>query len=158
MDIAGLPLHPLVVHAAVVLVPLTMIGALVVAFWSAGRQRYGMLIEVFAAVSVVAVVLATTSGGDLLRSLSAAPPILADHQRYGSALIYPTVAVAMGLGLLLVSDWMLDRAADEPDPELVRKRARTLRLLGVVIVVMSAVTGVTLVFLTGHSGAYAVWG
>jgi hypothetical protein len=37
----GVPSHPLVVHAAVVLVPLAAIGTIVIALWPTARQRIG---------------------------------------------------------------------------------------------------------------------
>lgn len=158
MELAGLPLHPLVVHAAVVLVPLTMVAAVTISFWPTGRRRYGTLTGISSLISVAAVILADASGDDLIERLPEPPAVLTGHELYGSAVVFPTIAVVIGIGLLLVSDRLADRAPSEPDPAIVRKRARVLRLLGMAINVMSAVMGVTLVFLTGHSGAFAVWG
>jgi hypothetical protein len=53
----GLPLHPLVVHAVVVLLPLSVVGAIVVALRPAWRQTYGWL------VAGLLVVAATSSSG-----------------------------------------------------------------------------------------------
>lgn len=41
MTLFGLPLHPLVVHAAVVLLPLAALGAIVIAVSERARKRYG---------------------------------------------------------------------------------------------------------------------
>lgn len=158
MEIAGLPLHPLAVHAALVFVPITMVASVVVCFWPAARRRYGSLTWGVGVVTVVAVAVATASGDSLRDTMAATPPIINDHELYGSSLIYPCIAVIVGLGLLLVSDWLRGRADDEPDPPVIHARARALRLLGIVIVVMAAAMGLTLVVLTGHSGATAVWG
>src|SRR5689334_10532250 len=56
--LGGLPLHPLVVHATVVLVPLAVLGAIVVVLVPAARRRYGSLVVVTAAVATVCTVLA----------------------------------------------------------------------------------------------------
>ncbi len=40
-ELFGLPAHPLLVHAAVVLVPLAAIGVVLIAFWPAARARLG---------------------------------------------------------------------------------------------------------------------
>ena len=42
--INGVPVHPLVVHAVVVLLPLTILGALVMVFKPAWRLKYGHLV------------------------------------------------------------------------------------------------------------------
>ena len=39
----GLPAHPLLVHGAVVLVPLAALGTIVIAFWPAARERIGWI-------------------------------------------------------------------------------------------------------------------
>ena len=49
MEILGLPLHPLVVHAVVILVPLAALGGIVISAWTAARKRYGWLTVAFAA-------------------------------------------------------------------------------------------------------------
>ena len=38
--VSGLPLHALVVHAVVVLVPMAVLGAVLIAVWPAARRRY----------------------------------------------------------------------------------------------------------------------
>ena len=49
--IGGLPLHPLIVHATVVFVPLSVLGALVVVLFPAARRRYGSLVVITAIIS-----------------------------------------------------------------------------------------------------------
>ncbi|PKQ21842.1 MAG: hypothetical protein CVT65_16395, partial [Actinobacteria bacterium HGW-Actinobacteria-5] len=69
MDVLGLPLHPLVVHAAVVLVPLAALGALVVLAWARARDRYGWLVVAFAVAGAGAAVVARLSGEALAAGL-----------------------------------------------------------------------------------------
>lgn len=158
MEVFGLPLHPLVVHAAVVFVPLTMIGAVVISFWRAGRARYGSLVLILSLVTAAVVLTAKLSGDALRRSLPAVPPIVSSHDSYGSALVWPVGAVVIGIALLLAADWMSGRSATAPDPREVTKRAGWFRIAGIAIIIVSAATGLTLVLLAGHSGATAVWG
>lgn len=158
MEVFGLPLHPLVVHAAVVFVPLTMIGAVVISFWRRGRTRYGSLTLILSLVAAAVVVTAKLSGDALRASLPAVPPVVNSHEAYGSALVWPAVAVIIGIALLLVADWMVGRSAGAPDPREVTKRAAWFRIAGIAINLVSAATGLTLVVLAGHSGATAVWG
>ncbi len=61
--LSGLPLHPLVVHVAVVLVPAAVLGALLVALWPAARRRWGWPVVVLTALAAISVPLATSTGG-----------------------------------------------------------------------------------------------
>ena len=60
--IFGLPVHPLVVHSAVVLVPLVAIGALVMSYLPSFSRRHGKLILILALVAQGSVFLAKLSG------------------------------------------------------------------------------------------------
>lgn len=144
MDILGLPLHPLVVHAAVVLVPLAALGALAVVISGALRERYGWLTACFAAAAAVSAVVARLSGEALASSLGNLPAVQA-HQLWGQWVPFPAVALAVLLpvGLLL------------------RRRPGTASAAWVAVAVLISLVAVAclvLVALTGHSGATAVWG
>lgn len=65
--IFGLPAHPLIVHAVVVLVPLAALSALVVAVWPAARDRYAPAALVLATLALISVPLATHTGEQLER-------------------------------------------------------------------------------------------
>jgi uncharacterized membrane protein len=41
LQVAGPPLHPLIVHAVIVLTPLTVLALLVGTFWPTARRRLG---------------------------------------------------------------------------------------------------------------------
>lgn len=143
MEINGLPLHPLVVHAAVVFGPLAAVAALasLVPRWR-DRMRWPML--VLALVATGALVVAYFSGGDFLDSkpeLEASPQVQT-HEELGEQLLW--VSLAFGL-VAIVAGWLHSRTG----------------ALRVVIDVLLAVTAVALlvwVFRTGEAGARAVWG
>src|SRR5256885_12728004 len=63
--IFGLPAHPLIVHAVVVLVPLAALSGLIVAAWPAARARYAPLALAFATLALISVPLATHTGEQL---------------------------------------------------------------------------------------------
>jgi len=52
--IAGLPIHPLVVHAVVMLLPLSAIGLIACVLRPAWRQRFGILVVLGALGGAVA--------------------------------------------------------------------------------------------------------
>lgn len=64
-EVWGLPLHPLVIHAVVVLVPLTAIGAVLMALRPRFTKRFGVIIVIGAIVSTVSAFLAKESGRSL---------------------------------------------------------------------------------------------
>jgi len=141
VNVFGLPLHPLVVHAAVVLIPLAALGALVVLVSAKLRDRYGWLTVWFAVAAAGAAVVAKFSGEALAAGLGVGP-LVATHESYGELVPYPTVALALFL----------------PAALLVRKRSVAGWWVAAALSALAAVAGLVLVLLTGHSGATAVWG
>lgn len=138
--INGLPLHPLVVHAAVVLVPLSGVLAILMVLVPRFSARYGPLIVVLAWLGVAAGLLAKESGEVLQERVQTAPAL---HVESGD--LFPVFAIAQaGLILLL---WLADR-----------RRGRgifgvLIALLTLVVVVVTAYW----TYRTGDSGAQAVW-
>ncbi|MEY3318430.1 MAG: hypothetical protein RL540_802, partial [Actinomycetota bacterium] len=51
--IFGLPVHPLVVHGAVILVPLVAFAALAMSYWPSFSRRYGGPVLILAGVAQV---------------------------------------------------------------------------------------------------------
>jgi hypothetical protein len=61
----GLPTHAMVVHAAVVLIPLAALAVVLHAFWPAARRRLGVGTPILAGIALILTPLATSSGDDL---------------------------------------------------------------------------------------------
>ncbi len=141
MNIFGLPLHPLVVHAAVVLIPIACLGALAVVLSVRVRDRYGWLTATFAIAAAGSAIAARLSGEALEASLGAAE-MVATHRSFGEWITYPTLALALLL----------------PAALLLRGRSAAGWWLTAVLSAVAAIAGLVLVGLTGHSGATAVWG
>lgn len=141
MDVFGLPLHPLVVHAAVVLVPLASLGALAVVASARVRDRYGWLTVAFAVAAAGSAVVARLSGEVLAEDLGVGP-LVATHQMWGQWVPFPAVALALAL----------------PAGLLIRTRSAWAWWVAAALTVLAALAGLALVVLTGHSGATAVWG
>lgn len=143
MDIFGLPLHPLVVHAAVVLLPLAALGALVIAVSARARKRYGSLVVLGSFVAAGAVVGSRLTGEALLGGTQAGAGILGTHVAWG--LIAPVPAMALAVSSLLLM--LAGRGSNRP-----------LLLTAAVLTVLSALAGLAVVLVVGHSGATSVWG
>ena len=61
----GLPAHPLVIHAVVVLLPLAALGLVVVAAIPRARRHYAPVVLAGALVAMLSVLVATGSGEQL---------------------------------------------------------------------------------------------
>jgi hypothetical protein len=142
--IAGLPLHPLLVHSAVVLVPLVAIGALVMSYLPSFSRRHGKLILILALVAQVSVFLAKLSGQAFSEILNKE---VEKHAELGE--IAPFVTIPMVA--LIYFRWRMDRAGSSTGSVAIR------RLTSVALVIASVVS-LVMIFLVGHSGASSVWG
>jgi hypothetical protein len=150
--IGGLPAHPLVVHAVVVLVPLSALGALVVALWPRARSRFGWLVVGAAVLDVVLVPWATSSGESLEEGVRETA-LMEKHAEMGGQLTPWVVVLAVGvLGLML-----LPRLAGA----LVRQGSPPgtpwLGLAVAALTVVAAGGALVQVVRIGHSGAEATW-
>ncbi|WP_436698532.1 DUF2231 domain-containing protein [Nocardioides sp. BYT-33-1] len=145
MEINGVPLHPLVVHAAVVFTPLA--GLVAVAYGVPGwRDRLRWPLVVLAAVSVLSVWVAFLSGEDLReeRFATATGPFaerLDDHETWAERL---RIGASVFAVLAFAAAWFHSRSG------AVRAALTALTVLG-------GVATLVLAFLTGDAGAQATW-
>lgn len=142
--IAGLPMHALLVHAVVVLLPLTAVATIAVALRPAWRPASGPVAAL--AGIMVLVALATKESGEALQhklaSFSANGTVPAqEHGEQGD--LIPWVALALFAAAMLV--WFSGRR-----PALARAGAVVAVLVGLGAIVWTVVVG--------DSGARAVWG
>lgn len=151
--VAGLPLHPLVIHAVVVLLPLAAIGTLAVAVRPALRSTLGIPVLLVALAGAVAVPLATASGQQLQASMGGGGPLVAEHAARAAALL-PVAALFV---VLLAAAVLVERgtrvgsgAGSRPD------RSRVATGLAVAAAVAGVATTALVVWI-GHAGASAVW-
>jgi hypothetical protein len=156
MELDGLPLHPLVVHAAVVLIPLSAV--LAVALGVASRWRW-LTRWPAAAVAVVGVglaFLATTSGESLEESRPGLGALVRQHRERGELLADLTIVLAV---VVVVAALLLPGPSGLSSGRgaVARRVAYADRVLPVLLVLVAVVVLVQVV-LTGESGARAVWG
>lgn len=153
--IFGLPAHPLIVHAAVVLTPL--LAALVIAYavlpllrLSHLRNRLNWAVVLSALAAPVAVFAAKQSGETLSERMFRGnmPAPVAEHERLAGPLMLLTVGLAV-TALLLVRVTRPRPAGPATGPAAV--------VVSVVAVAFALAAGYFVVRL-GHSGATAVWG
>jgi uncharacterized membrane protein len=159
--VGGLPLHPLVVHATVVLVPLAVLGALVVVLWPRARGRYGSLVVVTSVVATVCTVLAEQSGEALEHTMPRNPAIEA-HAAAGDYLKLWMAPLMIATAVFVLMHRRADRtarleASGTTSALALAGRQRVLAIGVAVVTVVLALGTAAVVFQTGDLGAQAVW-
>ena len=137
--IGGLPLHPLTVHAAAVLIPLSAFAFAILVFVPRWRKTYFPLTIGFLAVSV-GLAFAAKQSGEALAERVGNP---ASHEALGD-IMFPA---SIGLFFLALAFYLITRTER---PKWTMQLAGSLATVGVVGVVVLSV-------LVGHSGAEATW-
>lgn len=151
--IAGLPVHPLIVHATEVIVPLAAIAVLLAAVWPWFRRWAGLLPLGLALASMV-LVPATQESGEALLQRVGGNELLARHEELADGLVPWTIALLVAAVGVTWWWWTERRAADSPAR---RPVPVWLAAVLVVLAVGSSAGTVRQAILVGHSGATAVW-
>ena len=145
--ILGLPIHPLIVHAVVVLVPLAALLLVASAVSSRFRCWARVATPAVALGALALVPLATNSGEGLERRV---PPsaLVEQHAQLGDTLL----PLMLGVSVLALALSWLDRRAGRG------AGGQRLALVGVSVLAVVVASGTLVqVVRIGHSGARAVW-
>ena len=156
MEIAGLPLHPLVVHAAVVLTPMAALLVVALAIWPRHRWSTRWPAAVLTGLALVSVWVSRFSGKSLLESRPELEQLVRTHEERGELLSLLMVAFAV---LTAVGVFSLGG----PSPLVSGRGARSSRVAALdkvlpAVLVLAAVVVLVWVVLTGDAGSRAVWG
>jgi hypothetical protein len=157
--VAGVPAHPLLVHAVVVLLPLAALGAVAVAVRPGWSRPYGPLVALAALGGAASATLATVTGRQLEAAIGVTPqfaPVIDAHEQLGDLTLWVSWPFAALAVATVVLSYRTTREEGGGGGTATRTRTGT-RVLGAVTAVVGVVA-VVLVVLTGHSGAAAVWG
>jgi hypothetical protein len=152
--INGLPVHPLLVHAVVVLVPLSSVLLLLIAFWPAARQRLYLAAAVLSAVTLAFVPI-TTSAGDWLEHHLPRTPLIRAHTQIADYMLPWAIGLFVVTAVIAVREHLRNRAADETPGQGFGGRGVTVVLAVLALVAAVGATGV--VYKIGDSGSRAAW-
>lgn len=136
--VGGLPIHALVVHFAVVILPIAVLGILAAIYLPKYASKFTFISLVAAGVGTGFAYIASQSGEALAEKIG----LPQDHANYGD--ILPNVAAAFTIMSVV---WYLVKNKKITVP------IKFLKHLTAVVGI--AVIGLT--FITGHTGAQAVW-
>lgn len=150
-SILGLPAHPLVVHGAVVLVPLAALAGLAV-LWPAGRAKIAPAALALATLAGVFVFVSLETGETLERQVPETD-LVETHAELGETLLPIVTGLWLGLAIIVGLAWYVARHQEAAG----RTAVRAAGVVALVIVVLTAVGSTVQVGRIGHSGAKAVW-
>ncbi|VXC12722.1 DUF2231 domain-containing protein [Aeromicrobium sp. 9AM] len=146
-DFYGLPLHPLIVHATVVMIPLAALTVVLAAVWPRFRRWAGPLPAAISLIGVILVPLSTSTGETLERHVERSA-LLEKHTDMAEGLL-PWM---IGLLVFAVVGYAIHHRANRG------QSASTLLARGVAVLAIAAALGTTVqVARIGHSGAKAAW-
>lgn len=139
LQIDGIPLHPLLVHFAVVLFPIAQVAFIVATIFPKLRQRFLDLTVIGSVLTLPFLLLAQLSGGALASEYYLPSP----HSALGS---YMTQVGAFSVAIGLLFRFSVSR----------KWNLNLSRVLGFVSV-SAAVGAIAMVIAVGHSGSSATW-
>ncbi|MBB2914985.1 hypothetical protein FHS43_006300 [Streptosporangium becharense] len=149
-EILGLPAHPLIIHAAVVLTPLLAILACVYALAPRTRPVLAWAVVGLAPIVPVSVFAARASGAALVESrFSSASGEFGARIAEHASFSLPLLLAAVGLGVSSLALVHISRAD---------RFGRPVELAVSGLTVVLALAALYYVVQAGHTGATAVWG
>src|SRR5215217_930150 len=145
----GLPAHPLVVHAVVVLVPLCSFGVAMSAIWPAARWRLAWVLLGLTIITVAMVPLATGSG-EVLEEMVRENRLVERHAELGDEYLPYAFALPVGAVAVAGPQWIegsrtgqgRSQAGDSGDGS-VRRRAPRWLVIVVAVVALAGSTAAT---------------
>jgi uncharacterized membrane protein len=146
--IAGLPAHVLLVHALVVLAPLTALLEVLCALWPAARRRLVWLVLAFAVVTTALTPITTEAGEWLYDRERHHRDILNTHADRGGWMIYFSIAMLVVAVVLALVQWREGRSG--------KPGMGTNVAVSVLAIAVGAASIVQIVRI-GDSGARSVW-
>jgi uncharacterized membrane protein len=154
--IGGLPLHPLLVHASAVLIPLAALCTVLSLAWPTARRRLGIVTPLLAFAALGATVL-TVQAGEALAQVVTPTELSGAHVAIGGTVRF----WIFGLFLVATAQWLWFRyfgIGQQHAARVPSRGARTaLTVVLTVAVAVTAVGSVVSVVVVGESGARAVW-
>lgn len=151
-SVFGLPLHPLIVHATVVIVPLAALMVLLAAVWAKVRRWAGPLPLGLAVVGLALDPLSTSSGESLEHQVSG-NALIEKHAELADGLLPWLVVLVIAAACVFAWHWRAQRR----DEHVSRTTRPWVPVVLSCLAVVAALGTVVQVVLIGHSGAEAAW-
>jgi len=150
----GLPVHPLLVHVTVTVLPLAALLVLLAGVWPGARRRLSVAPLILAVVALILLPLTYKSGNNL-RAMVGTSPAIRRHVHLAHQLLFPV----LGLVLAAIVVEIVRRRSARVTIE--RRRDSGSLVLSVIAAILAVVFSVGTAVQTvrvGEAGARAVWG
>ncbi|WP_410594868.1 DUF2231 domain-containing protein [Amycolatopsis sp. lyj-23] len=148
----GLPAHILLVHAIVVLLPLSALLLVLSALWPAARAKLAGPNAILS-VLVVLLVPITTDAGEWLERRVAPTPLVRTHTELGDTAIWVAIPVAV-LALLV---WWRRRETGRAGRTFLAPASTAVTVVLAALSIAAAGAAVFDIYRIGDSGAQATW-
>jgi hypothetical protein len=160
LTVDGIPAHPLVVHAVVVLLPLAAVGTLLVVARPVWRQQLGVWVLLLALGGVAAIPVATQTGEQLEHALGGGELIKIHEERADKLLIPALIFLALLAATVLTGRRAGARADGPGAAHALTGGTATLSRVTLITGVLAALAGLVvtgLVVWIGHAGSAAAY-
>lgn len=153
--VLGLPVHALIVHFAVVLVPLAALALIATGWRTHWRRTYSFPVAILALAGAVSAFLAAQSGGTLRRSLRQTALSAGTRAKFGN---HPgsgnsAEVAAFLFALAAVALWAVQRSSGKSLPSPPKWLQPAVYAIGSGLGLIAIAT----MIVAGHSGATLVW-
>jgi uncharacterized membrane protein len=163
----GLPLHPLIVHIPVAMLPLAFLGVAVMCVRRAWYERYRWAVLVVGAIGTLGAILAAATGESLesdVRRTEGREAIRRIHEHAEAGDLARTVAIVffVALAAWVLVPWFLDRRhadqlTDSHNSDRTTRHAHVARTVLMAATAILAVASMATIYRAGHTGATSVW-
>lgn len=154
--LGGLPVHALLVHFTVVVIPAAALAVVLSALWPAAQRRLGLITPVLALLALIAVPLTVTAGEWLYERIEKTPAAMA-HEAIGRSIL----PWAIALFIVSVLQWAWLHWGEKSRGEHGFAARRGVRVAFTTVLTVAAIAAaagaVVTVVLIGEAGTASVW-
>ena len=162
LTVDGIPAHPLVVHAVVVLLPLAAVATLAMAARPLWRRQLGVWVLLLAFAGVAAVPIASQTGEQLEHTIGSSP-LIKVHEQRAETLLIPALIFLILVAATVFLGRRSDAAAGVDGPGAAQAGTvgtATSTRVTTIVGILAALAGLVIIGLVvwiGHAGSTAVW-
>ena len=163
LTVGGIPAHPLVIHAVVVLLPLAAVGTVLVVARPVWRQQLDIWVLILAAIGVVSVPVAVQTGEQLKTALGGGGELVEIHENRAETLLIPALIFLVLLAATVIAGRRARATVRTGGPgaaHAIVSDTATLQRVTLITGILAAVAGLVvagLVVWIGDAGATAAW-
>ncbi len=153
----GIPMHPLFVHAAVMLVPITALVMILVAVWPAAQRKLGISVPILSVVAAVSVAFTIQAGEALEEHVKETALVQAHTEAADGIAPWIVLLVVAACVQWAVFRFVTNRKDSDKVPAFGATSRKVIAAVVGLLVVAGAVGATWEIYLIGDAGAKSVW-